>query len=93
VYDIYPEISLLNYNNNDYNEVELSIDFYLEKILKDYLYKISHDYNSDVLGIKKAYKISLLTEDQFKTINWKNNFKDSFFKINIHSQITKNHVF
>lgn len=93
MYDIYPEISLLNYNNNDYNEVELSIDFYLEKILKDYLYKISHDYNSDVLGIKKAYKISLLTEDQFKTINWKNNFKDSFFKINIHSQITKNHVF
>lgn len=60
---------------------------YLENILKNYLYKTSAQYNSDINDFGKYALSNFLTIDQFNEYGWKNNYKNSTFKVSIDTQV------
>ncbi len=97
---IYPEGtirssgSIFNYINNEkIDEVEREMSNYLKKILEDYLYTISHQYNSDIVGFKGICQAQYLTKEDFDKVNWDKIFGDSFFNIEIKTKINSSNLF
>ena len=60
---------------------------YLSDIVRDYLYTISRDYNSDIAGIDKFAAKNFLTIDEFENYNWLDTFKDCFFNVSVDSNV------
>ncbi len=60
---------------------------YLENILKNYLYKTSTQYNSDINDFGRYALSKFLTIDQFNEYDWKSNYKNSTFKVSIDTQV------
>ena len=98
--DIFPEGTIrssgnhLDYSNNsNFENVEKSLNTYLENIIKTYLYKISKEYDSDIIGFSGKFSSKFLTEKDFQKQHWDKIFKDSFFKINIYTRINSSKLF
>ena len=98
--DIYPEGTIRSsgstFNYIDYGNIEIvenSVNNYLEKILKEYLYKITKTYNSDIVGFEGICKSKYLTEKEFENIHWEEIFKDSFFDVSIKTKINSSNLF
>ena len=98
--DIFPEGTIrssgnhLDYSNNsNFENVEKSLNTYLENIIKTYLYKISKEYDSDISGFSGKFSSKFLTEKDFQKQHWDKIFKDSFFKINIYTRINSSKLF
>ena len=98
--DIFPEGTIrssgnhLDYSNNsNFENVEKSLNTYLENIIKTYLYKISKEYDSDISGFSGKFSSKFLTEKDFQNQHWDKIFKDSFFKINIYTRINSSKLF
>ena len=60
---------------------------YLENILKNYLYKTSATYGSDINDFGRYALSKFLTIDQFNEYDWKNNYKNSTFKVSVDTQV------
>lgn len=60
---------------------------YLENILKNYLYKTSATYGSDINDFGRYALSKFLTIDQFNEYDWKNNYKNSIFKVSVDTQV------
>lgn len=60
---------------------------YLENILKNYLYKTSSTYGSDINDFGRYALSKFLTIDQFNEYDWKNNYKNSIFKVSVDTQV------
>lgn len=60
---------------------------YLENILKNYLYKTSSTYGSDINDFGRYALSKFLTIDQFNEYDWKNNYKNSTFKVSVDTQV------
>lgn len=60
---------------------------YLENILKNYLYKTSTTYGSDINDFGRYALSKFLTIDQFNEYDWKNNYKNSTFKVSVDTQV------
>ena len=56
---------------------------YLEKNITSYLYKISKIYNADIAGIGNHAVNQFSTNSKWNNFNWKNNFQNCFFKVNV----------
>lgn len=69
------------------NEISKSCDSYLESIFTDYLYKTSKDFNSDINSIGTYALKNFFTIKDFEKYSWLNNYKNSFFKVNVNSSI------
>lgn len=98
--DIYPEgfisSSGKNFdfiNTKNIQLVEIATNEYIEKIIKDYLYNITKNFNADIAGFGCLYKSKFLTEEEFDKIEWKKIFQDSFFEVNVHSKINSSNLF
>lgn len=98
--DIYPEGSILSsgekYDYTDSENIkkaELSANNYINEIVKNYLYKISKDFNSDIVGFSGIYSATIPTKDEFDKVHWNNIFQDSFFKISVKTHINSNSLF
>ena len=74
-------------------EVEQSANEYLEALLKEYLYTISKDYNSDISGFGGRLSSQYLTSEDFEKIHWREVFRDSFFEVSVKTQISSSHLF
>lgn len=86
--------SIFNYINNEkINKVEIATSSYLKRILEDYLYTISHKYNSDIVGFKGICQAKYLTKEEFDKINWDKIFQDSFFYIDVKTKINSSNLF
>jgi len=72
---------------NNISKVEQAIDKYLTDLTKEYLYTISKIYDSDISGFGINASSNYLTKDEFDKIHWNEVFKDSFFEVNVHTQI------
>lgn len=97
---VYPEGTIkssgstFNYiNDGNISDVENSVNNYFDNILKNYLYSITKTYNSDIAGFSWIYKSKFLTEEDFKKIHWDEIFSDSFFEIEVESQINSSNLF
>ncbi len=60
---------------------------YLENILKNYLYKTSATYGSDINDFGRYALSKFLTIDQFNEYDWKSNYKNSTFKVSVDTQV------
>lgn len=85
-----------NLNYEDFNTIktiENCINSYLEKILLNFLYKISHEYNQDICDFKNNVSSQFLTYDELDKINWKEIYKDSYFNVQINGNIVDTGLF
>lgn len=86
--------SVFNYiNDENIKKLESISNEYLKKLLTDYLYLISKEYNTDVIGFKGICQAKYLTEEEFKKIHWDEIFQDSFFNVNVNTQINSSNLF
>lgn len=98
--DVYPEAYIsssgkkLDFLNADNIKlVENASNTYLTTLIKDYLYNITKNFDSDILGFGALYKSKFLTEAEFNEIGWSKIFRDSFFKVNVNSKINSSNLF
>lgn len=86
--------SVFNYINNDnIKKLEFAANSYFSNIIKEYLYSLTKKYNTDVVGFKSVCQSKYLTEDEFEKIHWNEIFQDSFFKINVKTEINSSNLF
>lgn len=98
--NVYPEGSIgssgtiFNYiEGKNIKEVENATNKYLEKIFKKYVYTITKEYNSDIVGFKGICQSNYLTKEEFEKIHWDEIFKDSYYNININTKINSSNLF
>lgn len=98
--EVYPEGTIRSsgstFNYIDYNNIETvenTANNYIERILKEYLYNITKNYDSDIVGFEGICKSQYLTEKEFETIHWEEIFKDSFFDVSIKTKINSSNLF
>ena len=75
------------------NKVEEKANLYIGNLLKTYLYKISKDYNSDIVGFGGILSSKYLTLDDFNKVNWNEIFKNSVFDVNVNTKINSSYLF
>lgn len=73
--------------------VEEECSKYLEKIMLDYLYTLSKEYNADILNFKNILSQSCLTNQELENYHWDKIYKDSFFKVTVNTNINSTHLF
>lgn len=100
VLDVSIETALANtYFDFDYTSsqnikiLENATSKYLEEVLLTYLYKISHELNTDICGFKNKLENNYLTFEEFNKIDWENVFKDSYFEVNVQNTLNYNGLF
>ncbi len=98
--NVYPEGSIsssgtvFNYIDEEkIKEVENTSNKYLEKIFKKYVYTITKEYNSDIVGFKGICQSNYLTKEEFEKIHWDEIFKDSYYDININTRVNSSNLF
>lgn len=92
--DIYLSANILTaHANSDYSsadnirQLENNLNKYIERIVYEYLDTITKEYSCDTISFGERLSTKYATLDDFKKINWGNIFKDSFFKVRIHSEV------
>lgn len=97
---IFPKASILNSGEgydfttmNSIKEVEQATNQYITNIVKQYLYEISKEYNADIVGFAGIYGKKVATQKDLEKVNFAKVFKDSFFKINVETEIHSSNLF
>lgn len=80
-------------SNENINILEYYAKKYIEDIILNYLYKISKEYNADVLEFQRILSMQTLTNSDLENYNFSKVFKDSFFQVNVDLQIESTHLF
>lgn len=62
-------------------EISQLANKYLETIMKNYLYKTSKEFKSDINGFGKSVLSKFSTSQDFENYNWLDNYKNSFFNV------------
>lgn len=73
--------------------VEKSANEFLERLIKEYLYIISKEYDSDIIGFGGILASKFLTAEDYNKVHWREIFKDSLFEVNIDTSVTSSHLF
>lgn len=77
-----------NYSNpSALSSIAESCNNYLESVLSQYLYKSSLEFKSDVTEIGKYVLSDFITNQDFESYNWNNNFVNSTFDVNVDTNI------
>ena len=74
-------------SKNGNQQLENSINIYVQEIVSNFLYEISHKYNTDLCNFENKTLLNYFTLDDFEKIHWKEIYKDSYFKVNIKGKI------
>ena len=86
-------------NNYDYTSgnntkiVEQKTNEYLENLMEDYLYTLSKNFNSDITTVQGYLSSKYLTGEEFQKVHWNEIFKDAYFDVTVHTQITSVHLY
>lgn len=70
-----------------------AVSEYLEYCIYSYLYKTAKDFNSDIDGFGKYVLPKYLTSDEWLSSDWLNNYKNSFFNVNVEANIVSGYLF
>ena len=57
-----------------------------------YLYKVSKEFNSDIDGFGKYAVKNFLTWDDWINYNWLDNYKNSFFEVNVNTDVKSGYI-
>ena len=64
-------------------DVSNACNYYMKYIITEFLYKSAKEFNADIVGIGKHSLKSFFTFDEYADYNWLENYKNSFFDVNI----------
>ena len=84
--------------NSDYLEseniklLEEYANSYLESKIYEYLYKTSKTLNSDIDGFGKYVIHNFLTWNDWKSYNWLENYKNSFFNVDVNISVKSGYL-
>lgn len=73
--------------------LENSINTYIQEIVSNFLYQISHKYNVDICNFKNKFIKNYLTLDEFEKIHWNEIYKDSYFEVETNGKIESLGIF
>ena len=97
---IYPEGtvknsgSTFNYvDSKNLEKIKAPANSYLEEQIKEYLYSLAKDYNSDIIGFKGIFESKFLTKDEFSKIHWDKIFKDAFFDVTVNTTLNSGNLY
>jgi len=79
-------------NKTNLEKIEESVNKYLEIKISDYLYKTSKEFGSDIVGFGKFAVSKFLYWDDWVDYNWLNNYKNSFFTVNVNTNIKSTYM-
>lgn len=75
------------FDDNVLDSISSACNKYLESVIKDYLYKTSLDFKSDINGLGKYALSNFATNSDFENFNWATNYSNSTFEINVECDI------
>ncbi len=82
----------LTVSNEDAKLYEEACNFFLKQQMENYLYRTSKELKSDIAGFGKYAAHSFLTQDDFDSYNWLENYQNSFFNVNIDTNIKSGYL-
>ena len=71
----------------DVKLLQESAEYYLKSKITDFIYKTAKEFNSDVCGFGKYALSKYSTWQEWEDSNWIENYKNSFFDINVNIKI------
>ena len=81
------------YKKENLRLIETTCNEYLEKNIKDYLYKTAKTYNSDIDGFGKYAVKYFSTTQSWEEYNWLDNYHNSIFNVEVDSTIKSGYSF
>ena len=97
--DVYLNCRLLSMNNEsgylteeNMNIIEETCNYYLKEQLYSYLYKTSKEFEADIDSFGKYAVPNFLTLEDWNTFDWLGNYKNSFFNVNVETNITSGYL-
>lgn len=85
-----------NYDFSDDKNLKLLEDYtssYLERNIASYLYKTSKEFKSDIANFSNDIIDNYPTWDKWIESDWLGNYENSFFSVNVNSEITIGQLF
>ena len=67
--------------------LEVAVNKYLKEQIDKYLYKISKEYHSDIAGFGRHVVKNYLTIKEWNESNWLDNFRNSYFNVNVNTLV------
>lgn len=74
-------------SNDVLSIISNSCNSYLESVILEYLYKTSKNFKSDINGFGTFATKNFLTSQDFEAYNWEENYKNSFFKVDVDTSV------
>lgn len=92
--------SILSYPRDvDYSDskntklIEEYASSYMESKILDFLYKTAKVFHSDIVSFGQQTSVMYSNMHDWKNSDWKNNYKNAFFKVNVNTSIRSASVF
>lgn len=79
-------------NDENIKELERYANSYMNNKIHTYLYKVSKEFNSDIDGFGKYAVKNFLTWDDWINYNWLDNYKNSFFEVNVNTDVKSGYI-
>ena len=75
-----------------YTAIENSAKKYMTSQINSYLTKISKVYKSDIVGFGKHAAKNFLTQNNWNNYDWRSNFKNTFFDIDVNVVVASGYL-
>lgn len=86
--------SSISYDSDDsLKDIKLYGEKYIKEQIEHYLYKTAKEYNSDIAGFGKYSIKNYLTIQEWEKANWLENYKNSFFNVNLDLNVKAGSMF
>ena len=69
------------------------MNIYLSSNISSYLYKTSKTYKSDIANFGKYALPKYLTWEEWEQSDWLSNYSNSFFTVNVHTNVLSSYLF
>lgn len=79
-------------DSNSITYLSSSVSKYLEYYMKNYLYKTSIEFNSDINEFGKYALSNFITNSDFEKFDWKNNYQNSVFNVSMNIQVESGYL-
>ena len=77
-----------DYLNEDVlQELSRAVEQFLASSIKQYLYKTSKDFKSDINGFGNFAAKNFSTTSQYEDYNWLESYKDAFFDVQVDTSV------
>lgn len=84
----------LNLSDKDtLDTLNIAVNSYMEYCIKNYLYKTAKSLHSDIDSFGLHVLSNYLTTDEWLASDWLNNYQNSFFNVNVNSNIVSGYLF